>query len=85
MRTYNIDSRAIIAIVMLISVFVEMPVLMYLAFANLPTDVALEFIRWTFAILLAHVGYILGYFFSAKNSEKKIELQQNGKRGAKVV
>jgi len=70
------DARAVIAVIVLISVFVELPIFAFLAFHYLPTETALEFIRWTWMLLMPQLGYILGYYFGARNNEKSREIEQ---------
>ena len=65
------DARAVISFIVICAVFVEMPVLMFLAFNYLTVQEALEFIRWTFLLLNAQMGYVLGYYFGARNHEER--------------
>lgn len=79
MRFENLDARAIIATIVLLSVFIELPIFAFLAFHFLQTETALEFIRWTWMLLMPQLGYILGYYFGARNEEKRTEIKSYAK------
>jgi len=71
------DARAVIAAIVLLSVFIEMPILLFLAFRFLDPITALDFIRWTYLLLNAQMGYVVGYYFGARNGEKREEVKRS--------
>lgn len=70
------DARAIIAAIVLIGMFVELPIVMLLLFKYTTSEIAVDMIRWIFMLYFGQGSYILGYYFGARNNEKARESEK---------
>ena len=64
-KIFGMEARSIIAAIFIIGTFIELP--LFAIFAP-------EFFNNIYMFLLTQLGWILGYYFGAKNGEKRLEM-----------